>query len=406
MNASHLTEKNLRVVILSPSLAPYRVILFQRLGRLPGVQLHLIFDSSVAQYAKAQLDLLPCTYSLLPSRVFRVKNQWADKAGAYLTPSLWQHLGEHSYDVLITLGWTNLNSLLALAHSKLHSRAVVLWEDSISHWAGWLKRFLMPLWKIYLGAFDAYIASSNGTIEYLVEMGARRERIALMPLVADNDFFAAESTRYRLSREELKQELGIHTQYLILFVGQLTARKGVTRLLDAFRDIASARNDVSLMLVGRGPLREELLARRAAFGLQERVFIQDFAPQTLLPKYYALADVFVLPSVYDAFGVVVCEAMACGLPIVTTNTVGATSNIVQDGVNGLIVPPQQTQPLADALLNIIGDEALRAKMSAESRRIIAGWNVDLSAQNFLRGMELVAKPPHVSAIHSPKVGAE
>ncbi len=401
-----MSAKNLRVVILSPSLAPYRVIVFQRLCRLPGVQVHLVFDSAVALHSKTQLDALCCDYALLPSRVLRVRNQWADRAGAYLTPSLWKHLSQQPYDVLVTLGWTNLNSLVALAHSTLHRRRVVLWDESIRHPPVPLKRWLMPLLKRYFGLFDGYFATSNACIEYMVSMGAARERVFLMPQIADNDFFANGSARYRPVRDDVKRELGIHTPYLILFVGQLIPRKGVLTLLDAFREIAELRNDVSLMLVGKGPLREELLARRTAFGLQERVFIQDFAAQSVLPKYYALADVFVLPSAYDTFGVVISEAMACGLPIVATYTVGATSNIVQDGVNGFIVPPQQPKPLAEALLKIIGDDARRASMSAESRRIIAGWNVEVSAQNFLRCMEVVTAPPRAPAVRSPKVSVE
>jgi len=406
LNTLGRSDKRLRVLILHPGLAPYRVILFQQLCRLPGVQVHLVFDSSVALNSKAQLDALPCDYSLLRGHVFRVNNQWGDKAGVYLAPSLWQLLGQQPYDVLVTLGWTNLNSLVALAHSKLHRRRVVLWDESIMHPPVRLKRWLMPLLKRYFGAFDGYFAASNACIEYMVSMGAARERVWLMPQIADNDFFANGSARYRPVRDDVKRELGIHTPYLILFVGQLIPRKGVLTLLDAFRDIASLRNDVSLMLVGKGPLREELRARGVAYGLQERFFIQDYASQTLLPKYYALADVFVLPSLYDAFGVVVSEAMACGLPIVTTYTVGATSNIVQDGVNGFIVPPQQPKPLAEALLKIIGDDARRASMSAESRRIIAGWNVDVSAQNFLRCMELVTTPPRAPAVRSPNVSVE
>src|SRR5207253_5314890 len=114
-------------------------------------------------------------------------------------------------------------------------------------------------------------------------------------------------------------------------------RENVLSLLDAFRDLATARADVSLLLVGEGALRAELHARRDAYHLQDRVFIRPFVLQAILPKYYALADVFVLPSVYDTFGVVVAEAMACGLPIVTTPTVGATSSIVVDNENGLLV---------------------------------------------------------------------
>jgi glycosyltransferase involved in cell wall biosynthesis len=307
-------------------------------------------------------------------------------------------LNRGRFAVVVSLGWTIPNTVLALLNAKIHKRKIVLWDESIPHLPGRIKRLLMPLLRRYFAAFDAYLAASDACVEYMIGMGARRERIILMPQVADNAYFGSESARYREHRDSVKQELGVQTKYLFLFVGQLIPRKGVLTLLDAFRQVAADRSDVSLMFVGEGALRQELLARRRAYGLESRVLVCEYAPQVVLPKYYAAADVFCLASVYDTFGAVVSEAMACGLPVVTTKNVGATSNIVRDGVNGFVVDADRAESLAVALARLIGDDTLRAAMAVESRRIISDWSVERAAANFAKCIEMCLDRPTTAPI--------
>lgn len=379
-----------RVAIVTPSLASYRVPVFNRLSRIPGIELKLVFGDSAEQARSwdTSLGALTFEYTLMPTFDVPFNTARGDQTALHFSPRLWRYLDENKFDVVVALGWTMPNTFVVWLNSKLGSRAVVLWDESIPHTAEGFKKISMPLLKRYFGSFDGYLAASSACIEYMVQMGAPRERVELMPQITDNAFFDRESAQYRVQKQELKRAFGIGTPYVVLYVGQLTPRKNVLTLLDAFRNLAATRDDVSLVLVGKGRLLAELKARTAAYHLQDRVFIENFVSQAILPKFYALADVFVLPSVYDTFGVVVAEAMACGLPIVTTPTVGASSSIVVENQNGLLVNASDTGGFTAAFEKILADQELRVRMGTESRRIIADWNVERLAQNFAKLVEL------------------
>jgi glycosyltransferase involved in cell wall biosynthesis len=117
-----------------------------------------------------------------------------------------------------------------------------------------------------------------------------------------------------------------------------------------------------------------------------------------LPKFYAMADLFVLPSFYDTFGVVVDEAMASGLPVVTTTRVGAVADLVRDGENGRVVPPGDAEALADAVREILSDAELRQRMSLRASKDIRKWTVEDAAAGFLQCVRLFVTEPEGKAI--------
>ncbi|HEX7830188.1 MAG TPA: glycosyltransferase family 4 protein [Thermoanaerobaculia bacterium] len=149
-----------------------------------------------------------------------------------------------------------------------------------------------------------------------------------------------------------------HTPLRILNVGRLAVEKGLDDLIDAC-DLLDF--DYRLTFVGSGPLAEHLLAR----GNAKMQFI-GVQPRSNLGALYADHDVFCAPSISEAFGLVVLEALACGLPVVGTR-VGGIGEMVQDEANGLLVPPHDPRALADALTRLANDEPLRARLAANAR---------------------------------------
>jgi glycosyltransferase involved in cell wall biosynthesis len=378
------SQRKVAVAILSPTLAPYRIPVFNRLAQIPFLDLDVFFATN-REHAESWTDAAAVrnfSAHLLPSRHLPVSSELGDTSALYFTPGVWHALTRGQYDVVVTLGWTTPNSAVALAHGKIYAHPVVLWEESIPHAPSRAKRVLMPFIKRYIHSFNGVLAASNACIKYMVSIGAAQDRVTLLPQVVDNSYFAARSKPFRTASPESKRALGVSTPELILFVGQLSWRKGVLTLLEAFRRLAVKNDNVSLMLVGQGPLEAELLKRRVEYGLEKRVIVHGHASQTDLPGIYGAADVFVLPSLYDTFGVVICEAMACGLPIITTPNVGAVSSIVKDGVNGIVVNPDSVDELAAALEQVQRSQAMRLEMGAASRRIIADWDLELAARNF------------------------
>ena len=373
----------LRIAVVMTFPAPYRIPLLNEIAALPGVELTVLVTEPRAVEKRNGQQKFRFPYKMFATEVLRGKNRFGDRIGFVISPGMVSHLWQRKYDVLVCLGWTMPNTVLARFVSALRHTPVILWDESIPHSPGTLKKTMLPMLRRYFGSFQGYLAASSWCREYMVEMGAVPERVVVFPQVADNVFFQSENARLRPQRDILKRVLGITTARVILFVGQLIPRKGVSNLMAVFESIAMQDEKVSLVLVGEGELRDELQTQRAASRHADRIFIQAFAAQEELPTYYALADVFVLPSLYDTFGVVVNEAMASGLPVVTTQNVGAVADLVTDGVNGLVVAPGDANALMQALCALLQNDALRETMGRQSLERIGEWTIPIAASAFM-----------------------
>jgi glycosyltransferase involved in cell wall biosynthesis len=166
----------------------------------------------------------------------------------------------------------------------------------------------------------------------------------------------------------VRAELDLSQGPVVLYVGQLIERKGVVDLLEAHRMLLADMPDAMLVLAGYGQL-EPVLRRRVEEQRISGVRFTGHVAISDLPRYYVAADCFVLPSHEEVWGLVLNEAAACGLPLVTTEPVGAAPDLVIPGRNGFVVPSGSPRALASAIAG-----ALQAKdaMGAESRTIVAG----------------------------------
>ena len=123
----------------------------------------------------------------------------------------------------------------------------------------------------------------------------------------------------------------------------------------------------------------------------KNVFFFGFQNNSQVSKYYAIADIFVLPSQGESWGVVINEAMCFGLPIITTDKVMAAYDLVREGVNGYIFPPADTTALTLALEELLSDPAKRKKMGESSLQIISEWNYGLFVEGFIKALDFIHK---------------
>ncbi len=377
------SEPTVRVALVKPALAPYRITLLNRLSRIPGVCLDVLVCYDRTDFLGHAIDLDGALFEYRALDTWSFGLPFQKRLVPFpVSPGLVFELGRKDYDVVIAFGWTMPNTLLALLHSKWLRRPVLLWETSTPHPPSRLKQWLMPFIRLYFRAFDGAFAASSLCKDYLVSMGARADRIGVLPQVIDNAYFMREAERARERRDEIRAGLGISTRHVILYTGRFVEGKGLGELIDAFAKIALTRDDVTLLYVGAGHLKGELVQQTEALGMEGRVIFHPAVHPDELPPIYASADVFVLNSRHDTFGVVVAEAMACGLPIIATPDVGAVKDLVHDKVNGLVVPYGNETELQVALLTLLDNDELREEMGQHSRRIISRWNLDLAANNF------------------------
>lgn len=151
----------------------------------------------------------------------------------------------------------------------------------------------------------------------------------------------------------------------ILFVGRLDERKGFAVAVGAFEQLAAERQDLRLVVAGEGP--ERTVVERLSPAVRERVTLLGAVPNPDLPPIHAACDVFVAPNVGgESFGIVLVEAMAAGMPVVATDIPGFTE-VIRDGVDGLLVPPRDPRALAEGLVRVLDDPSLIARLSTAAR---------------------------------------
>lgn len=179
---------------------------------------------------------------------------------------------------------------------------------------------------------------------------------------------------------------------IALFVGRLIEAKGILDLVAALA-MQSAEAPWHLLVVGDGPLEQEVRRRAARAGVAAKLTLTGYLQGDDLRAAYQVADVFVLPSYSEGLPLVVLEAMAAGLPIVTTGIRGMADHL-RDGVNGLLVPPGEPPALAAALARLLGDGEEGRRMGRVNREQVAEFSPERVARDYLAVLrEVVAARP-------------
>jgi glycosyltransferase involved in cell wall biosynthesis len=234
--------------------------------------------------------------------------------------------------------------------------------------AGRLARGATSVRNLWLRDAEAFVAMSRVIRDEMLGAGVPRERIVLLPHGVDTDRFSPATAEDRLA---LRRELGLPDGVLVVYSGRLLRGKGLDTLLDAFAAVAACAPDVRLVLVGSGEgqalsVEPDLRQKVDRHGLEARVAFAGRSER--VAEYLRAADVFAFPSVFEALGIALVEAAACGLPAVASRT-GGIVDVVEDGVSGRLVTPGDAAALAEALLDLSEDPALRSRMGKEARAI-------------------------------------
>lgn len=158
-------------------------------------------------------------------------------------------------------------------------------------------------------------------------------------------------------------EKNVFEKKTIISIGALVKRKGHEYLLKAFKNVLDTHVDVDLLIVGRGPRKRELARLAEELEIANNVKFVDFIETNELPKFYSSSKFFALATLHEGFGLVFAEAMACGIPIVSTN-VAAVPEVVGEG--GILVEPRNPDQLAEAMLKLFNDETLRQELSKKA----------------------------------------
>jgi glycosyltransferase involved in cell wall biosynthesis len=303
------------------------------------------------------------------------------------TPAIYSVLKSARPDVVIITGWQSLPLLQALwASRRLEIPLIVRGESNALRRRPWPVR----LWhRALLSRFNAFLAIGKANREFYLGYGVRAERIFQSNYFVDNRRFEGQFERDCGEREALRNEWKIpegHTCFL--YAGKLEAKKRIMDLLRAFDAARSTSPNIHLLVAGTGELMEG--ARAFAKSVDLPVTFAGFLNQTEITRAYAAADCLVLPSDYgETWGLVVNEAMVCGLPAIVSDRVGCATDLVHDGITGGVFPCGDDNALASKLAEFAADPNKVVRMGERARELIKEYSVDQAVTGTLRAIEFV-----------------
>jgi glycosyltransferase involved in cell wall biosynthesis len=373
-----------RVTLITEIISPYRIPLFNVLAKHPAVDLHVVFlaetDPRLRQW-NVYKNEIEFSYEVLPS--------WRRRVGKFnvlLNRGLAQALGRALPDAIVCGGYNYIASWQALGWARSRHIPFLLWSESNLQDLRREHRAVEFLKNEFLRRCSAFVVPGLAAREYLHAHGVKGEFIYTAPNAVDNVLFAAAAARARQDSDAACLNLNLPDRYF-LFVGRLVREKGVFDLLAAYAKLEKdVRRGIGLVFAGDGEVRAELeeQARAVSPGV---VRFAGFIHREHLAEYYALADAMILPTHTDTWGLVVNEAMACGLPVVVSTVAGCVADLVDEGWNGFFCVPSDAASLAVAMKKLADNPQLCATMGANSVKRISQYSPQAWADGLVCAVE-------------------
>jgi glycosyltransferase involved in cell wall biosynthesis len=352
-----------RLVILTEIISPYRIPLFNALAQHAEVDLHVMFlaetDPTLRQW-QIYKDEIRFSHQILPS--------WRKRVGKFnllLNRGVVRALAAAAPEVILCGGYSYVASWQCLAWARDRKIPFFLWSESNLQDLRRGHALVEFLKGKFLSKCSGFVVPGRSAREYLRAQKVDETTIFTAPNAVDNELFARAAAGARQNEIILRRELALPERYF-LFVGRLVREKGVFELLSAYAKLDEPmRQQIGLVFAGDGPCREALEEQASSMATGV-VRFAGFAQREQLAAYYALAEMLILPTYTDTWGLVVNEGMACGLPIILSRAAGCAADLVQENWNGLLVAPRDVSSLMLAMRSIAGQPGLSATMRAHS----------------------------------------
>lgn len=354
---------NVRVIYFTNYPSPYRVEFFNQLGFKENIDLTVVFTQRPEAQAHRDASWFNTNYSHFQA-VFCSKKVKLPKNKVYCPEVLdWV---KKDFDEIIFGGYADVSFIVAMQYLKLIKKPFTLEVDGglikrdskISFYA---KRFLIK------GA-KRWVSSGKTTDGYLLHYGAKEEGIVHYPFSSMTEEDLRQAAEISQRKQQCRKNIGFNDGKYVLYVGQFVHRKGVDVLLES---ISKLPESIHFVLIGGNPT-QEIIDYCKEKKLHNLVF-PGFKKKDELAEYYAGADLFVLPTREDIWGLVINEAMSYGLPVVTTDRCVAGVELVHDDINGYVVETDNAKALADAIQKALSKGVMMGK---ESLSIIKEYSIE------------------------------
>lgn len=292
-----------------------------------------------------------------------------------INPGMFIHVLTKRYDAVLIHGYQTFSAWLVFFAAKLVGTKVIVRGEAISKERKRSSRERLASWaaKSFLALSDAVMYSCSGNKEYWGELAVPEEKMFFIPCAVDNGFFRRERERYLPRRDGMRRNLGIGADdFVVLFSARFTDRKRPLDLIEAVSGIDHEK--IVLLFVGEGPEREAMEVAVKQHGI--RAVFAGFVNQGELPRYYSLADIFIVISSYDASPKALNEALNFSIPAITSESVGTARDLVLEGKNGFVVKVGDQKAIARGIDLLNHDRERARKMGKVSADIVANWSLE------------------------------
>lgn len=298
-----------------------------------------------------------------------------------------RRLNRDNYDAVLIQGWQHYGMITAAWLAKRAGLNVLMRceaTDHVNSSTGLKGKLREVTVRFLLHQVDACMAIGTRNREFYLKREFPADRIGSMPYCVDNDYFREKAQTANL--ESLRAKLKLEPwRPVILYASKFIKRKYPDHLLEAYHRLPEPRP--YLVYVGDGEIRDSLEDAVRNRQLKDVRFV-GFKNQGELPEFYALADIFVLPSINETWGLVINEAMNAGCAIITTDQVGSAADLVRIGENGFVIEPCNIEALKAALIACLEQDRFRS-MGLRSMEIIKSWGIN---ENVIGLRQVLALP--------------
>ena len=408
----HMPERPFRVLALASHPVQYMSPIFRRMAAEPELDLHVAYCSLRGAEAGYDPEFGATVHWDMPLlegyQWTHVPNRGSGSETFFglCNTSVWKLIRDGNFDaVLCFTGYRCATFWIAWLAARLSRTAFLFGTDAVTlsprdgrSWKVAPKKLFWP-WLFRLA--DQVIVPSSGSRDLMLSLRVPADRITLTPYSVDNDWWLAQSSK--VDRQAVRSAWGVSpADAVVLFCAKLQPWK---RPLDVLRAFAKA--DISksqLVFAGEGPLRARLQTEAASLGITDRVRFLGFVNQTQLPTIYTAADLMVLSSEYDAFAVVVNEAMCCGCPVIASDKVGAARDLVAPVALEFVYPCADVAALSNVLRSALSDRPRLASLAAAARLRIASWSPKQNIAGTIEAIRIAVSrigraPRNIAAAH-------
>jgi glycosyltransferase involved in cell wall biosynthesis len=380
-------NKKRKALLLTNIISPYRLPLFTVISEKVNIHFKVVALAEREKNREWELseNKIKFEYQILHGWHWFI---WGEKreVAIHLNRGVFKAFLEYKPDVIITSGYDDLAYWQAYLYCKLYRKKFILWNGTTLLSAGNTRGIRGLLKRIIVRGADRCIAYGIKAKEYLEYLGAKAENIHINTNTVDMEYFESKVIEYR-NKDSFLRERKLYPKYLLLYIGQLIKRKGILQVLRALECIKDS--EIGLFVVGSGP-EESKLRDFCKEKKLKNIFFEGFKQQEELIKYYAFSDIFILPSFEEVWGLVINEALASGLYVLSSKYAGVSYDLIKVGWNGEIFDVNNVEEIVNLIKKVKENiKNIRKRRDDISKNACKEFSIEISAGEFIKAIKEV-----------------